>query len=45
MLHHKRAERQCPWGCCRTLRRHGRKTYNGLLRRREQRQWRGEVSD
>jgi hypothetical protein len=44
MLHNKRAERQCPYGCCRTLKRHGRETHNGLLRRRENRQWRSELS-
>ena len=44
MLHNKRAEAQCTYGCCRTLKRHGRKTFNSVLRRREERQWRGEVS-
>ena len=43
MLHNKRAEAQCTYGCCRTLRRHKGKTHNGLLRRRENRQWRSEL--
>ena len=51
MLHNKRAERQCPYGCCRTLKRHGRETHNGLLRRRvaglqlEVPDWRGGLLD
>ena len=45
MLHNKRAETQCSYGCCRTLKRKGHKTYNGLLRRREERSWRSELPD
>jgi hypothetical protein len=43
MLHNKRAEAQCSYGCCRTLRRKGNQTHNGLLRRRENRAWRAEI--
>lgn len=44
MLHHKRSEHQCSYGCCRTLMPTKRTRWNGMLRRREERAWRAEVA-